>query len=297
MTTIGFIGLGHMGLPMALNCLKNGYGVIGYDLQQEAMQALKKQGGKCAQSLAEAAQHSEVIITMLQTGAQVKAVTAGPDGLFANARADTLYIDCSTIDVESSREVHALAAHHQLAALDAPVSGGVAGAEAGSLTFMVGGEKEIFQRAQPVLKCMGQNIIHAGNAGNGQAAKICNNMILGISMIAVSESFVLAEHLGLDAKKLQEVVHHASGQCWTMDKYVPVADILPNVPANHNYEPGFTAAMMLKDLRLSQHCAAQSKLLLPMANKAQQLYEAFIASGKAEKDFSAIILAIKGDEE
>jgi len=292
MLTIGFIGLGHMGLPMALNCLKNGYKVIGYDLQAQAIEALKIQGGAASSSLAEVAKNSNILITMLQNGAQVKSVTDGPDGLFANAAPKTVYLDCSTIDVESAHAVHNNALKYNIIALDAPVSGGVAGAISGGLTFMVGGEVTAFEKAQSILQCMGKTIIHAGKAGSGQAAKICNNMILGVSMIAVSEAFVLAKHLGLEPKKLQEVVHSASGQCWTIDKYVPVPDVLDNVPANNHYEPGFTAAMMLKDLRLSQLCAQQSNLYLAMANKAQQLYEAFVASGQENKDFSAIITTL-----
>lgn len=297
MLSIGFIGLGHMGLPMALNCLKKGYAVIGHDLQKNATDALAAQGGTVSSSLADVAQNSDIIITMLQSGAQVKSVTEGRDGLFANAKKNALYLDCSTIDVDNARAVHSNAAKYKIAALDAPVSGGVAGAQSASLTFMVGGEAAVFQQAQPVLRSMGKTIIHAGKAGSGQAAKICNNMILGISMIAVSEAFVLAKRLGLEAKKLQEVVHSASGQCWTIDKYVPVPDVLDNVPANNHYEPGFTAAMMLKDLRLSQQCAQQTNLYLAMANKAQQLYEAFVASGQENKDFSAIITTLIGNEE
>ena len=296
MLSIGFIGLGHMGLPMALNCIKQGYSVVGFDVQPQACDALKTQGGATALSLAEVAKTSDVIITMLQSGAQVKSVTEGSDGIFANAKRNALYLDCSTIDVDSARIVHSNAVKHGIAALDAPVSGGVAGAQKATLTFMVGGETAVFLQAQNVLQCMGKTIIHAGSAGSGQAAKICNNMILGISMIAVSEAFVLADRLGLEAKKLQEVVHSASGQCWTIDNYVPVPDVLDNVPANKQYEPGFSAAMMLKDLRLSQHCAQQSNLYLAMANKAQQLYEAFVASGQENKDFSAIITTLTENE-
>lgn len=292
MARIGFVGLGHMGLPMAVNLVKSGHRVCGFDLQAEALQAFTAAGGIAATSIAETAINQDVIITMLQTGEQVHQVCLASEGLFARASAHSLYIDCSSIDVPSSRELHQKAGENQLDVVDAPVSGGVAGAAAGTLTFMVGGQEDAFARAQPFLASMGKKIIHAGPAGSGQAAKICNNMILGISMIAISEAFVLAEHLGLSAQKLFEVVTNSSGQCWSMSQYTPVPGVLPNVPANNNYKPGFTAAMMLKDLNLSQSSAATVGIKTPLAAQAQLLYQHFNESGLGHLDFSAIIKSV-----
>ena len=293
MTRIAFIGLGHMGLPMATHLSQSGHAVTGFDLQASARHAFAANGGVCGSSLQELAGTQEIIITMLQTGEQVQSVCLGEQGLFAHAKPQALYIDCSSIDVPTSRAIHEAASTYQLMSVDAPVSGGVAGAVAASLTFMVGGTAAAFLQAKPILSLMGKKIIHAGIAGNGQAAKICNNMILGISMIAISEAFVLAAHLGLDAKKLFEVVTHASGQCWAMDKYVPIPGILNNVPADHDYQPGFTAAMMLKDLKLSQHAAATSGVKTTLAEKATNLYQALSDAGMSQLDFSAIIKMIE----
>jgi 3-hydroxyisobutyrate dehydrogenase len=292
MTKIAFIGLGHMGLPMALNCLKAGFEVCGYDLQTPALDAFEKGGGKRANSLTAVVDNADIAITMLQSGAQVKAVIDGRDGLYAHLRKGSLHIDCSTIDVTSARAVHSLAAKHDIHSLDAPVSGGVAGATIASLTFMIGGLEQHFNQAKPVFEAMGKTLIYTGIAGNGQAAKICNNMLLGISMIGVSEAFVLAEKLGLEAKTLHDVLSNASGQCWVTDRYVPVPNVLDNVPANNAYQAGFAAAMMLKDLRLSQECAQSEQLELPMAKQAQTLYENFAAQGNDDLDFSAIIKTI-----
>lgn len=290
---IGFIGLGHMGLPMAINLLKAGHEVTGYDLQQTALNQFAAAGGSIATNLHNVAHNKDIIITMLQTGQQVLKVCQAPDGLFSAIRDGALYIDCSTIDVDSSRQVHELAQAKNLLAVDAPVSGGTAGAAAGTLTFMVGGTSTAFQKAQPILAQMGQKIIHTGVAGSGQAAKICNNMILGISMIAISEAFVLAKQLQLEPEKLFEVVSNSSGQCWAMNKYVPVAGILDNVPANNDYKPGFAAAMMLKDLLLSQDSAQAVHLNTPLGAKATDLYQEFIKQGFGETDFSAIIKLIE----
>lgn len=289
MARIGFIGLGHMGLPMAINLIKAGHQLTGFDLQESALQQLATQGGSRAADLAQAAKAQEVIITMLQTGQQVLQVS---ETLLAHTKPGTLFIDCSTIDVGSSRALHQKAQQQQLLVVDAPVSGGVAAATAGTLTFMVGGSTEAFDAAQNILSSMGQKIIHTGDAGSGQAAKICNNMILGISMIAVSEAFTLARQLGLPAQKLFEVVSNASGQCWAMSKYVPVPGVLDNVPANNDYKPGFAASMMLKDLRLSQNAADSVHLDTPLGAKAMSLYEELIAEGLGEADFSSIIKLI-----
>ncbi|MFV0821705.1 3-hydroxyisobutyrate dehydrogenase [Legionella micdadei] len=295
MVHIGFVGLGHMGLPMAINLVKAGYQVTGFDLQKEAVDSFTNSGGIKALSLADAAKNQDVIITMLQTGEQVSQVCLNDNGLFANAAANSLYIDCSSIDVTTSRELHRQAAMKDLLVVDAPVSGGVAGAQAATLTFMVGGEEQAFAQAKPILSAIGKTIIHTGAAGSGQAAKICNNMILGISMIAISEAFVLAKHLGLSEKSLFEVVNSSSGQCWAISKYVPVPGILPNVPANNNYQPGFTSAMMLKDLNLSQNSAAAAGIETPMGALATATYRQFNEAGQGQLDFSAIIKAIANE--
>lgn len=293
MARIGFIGLGHMGLPMALNLINAGHFVTGFDLQKNPLVQLVAAGGIAAQDIQNAAHDQDVVITMLQTGQQVQQVTLGEFGLLSLMRKGTLWIDCSTIDVVSARHFHHEAEALGILAIDAPVSGGVVAAGAATLTFMVGGTQDALQAGMPILVAMGKKIIHAGAAGSGQAAKICNNMILGISMIAVSEAFVLAETLGLTPQKLFDVVTNASGQCWVMDRYVPVPGVLDNVPANHNYEPGFTVAMMLKDLCLSKQVAEETGVQLSMANHATKLYQQFNDSGKANLDFSAIILGLQ----
>ena len=286
---IGFIGLGHMGLPMAINLLKAGHQVTGFDLQATALNALTEAGGIAAKNLQSAARDQDVIITMLQTGQQVQHVCFGSEGLFAAARPDALYIDCSSIDIQQSREINTQATKQHLTALDAPVSGGVVSAAAGTLTFLVGGTETAYLTAKPLLSLMGKTIIHTGDAGSGQAAKICNNMILGVSMIAVSEAFTLAQKLGLTPQKLFEVVTHSSGQCWVMNHYVPVPGVLDNVPANRDYQAGFTAAMMLKDLCLSQHSAQTVGVKTPMAEHATLLYQQLNDEGMSGLDFSAII--------
>lgn len=295
MANIGFVGLGHMGLPMAINLIQAGHHVTGFDLNIQAMDAFTDAGGMSSSSLTDVARAQDIIITMLQTGEQVKQVCLSPTGIFAAVSPDTLIIDCSSIDVASSREIHQQATNHHLRALDAPVSGGVKGAEAGTLTIMVGGDMDVFLAAKPILAHIGKTLIHTGHAGSGQAAKICNNMILGISMIAVSEAFILSQKLGLTPEKLFEVVSHSSGQCWVMDHYVPVPDVLENVPANHAYKAGFTAAMMLKDLTLSQQSATHVNIKTPMAHQATQLYQQLQHSGMGDLDFSVIIKLLATD--
>ena len=292
MTNVGFIGLGHMGLPMAINLVKAGYTVTGFDLQSQAKEHFAMAGGVVANTLLDTMLSQDVIITMLQTGQQVQQVCEGEHGVFANASKNTLYIDCSSIDVDTSRHLHQQATDRQITAVDAPVSGGVLGAAAATLTIMVGGTEQAFDRAMTILNALGEKIIYTGVAGNGQAAKICNNMILGISMIAVSEAFVLAKHLNLAPEKLFEVVTNSSGECWAMSHYAPVPGLLDNVPANNNYKPGFTAAMMLKDLRLSQQAAASIGICTPMGEKATKLYQHLNDAGMADLDFSAIIKTI-----
>jgi len=296
MANIGFVGLGHMGLPMAHNLVKAGHSVTGYDLQASAKEQFTQLGGMVGNTLHDAAKDQDVIITMLQTGQQVLHVCLGIDGLFSKANPGSLYIDCSTIDVKSAREVHQLAKESNLLAADAPVSGGVAGATAGTLTFMVGGEEKALSKAQPILASMGEKIIHTGSAGSGQAAKICNNMILGISMIAISEAFTLGQKLGLTPEKLFEVVTNASGQCWAMSKYAPVPGVLEQVPANNEYKPGFAATMMLKDLVLSQGAAQSVGVDTPLGAATTALYQQFNDQGHGGLDFSAIIKLIANDK-
>ena len=233
---------------------------------------------------------------MLPAGPQVRSVYLGDDGLLAHARKDALLIDCSTIDVETARAVAAAAAEAGFDMLDAPVSGGVGGAEAATLTFMVGGEEAVFSRARPILEAMGRTIVHAGPAGNGQAAKICNNMMLGVSMIAVCEAFSLAERLGLEAQTLFDISAKSSGQCWALTSYCPVPGPVPASPANRDYAPGFTAAMMLKDLRLAQQAAGASATPTPLGAAAANLYQLFVDEGAGGRDFSAIYRFIRKPE-
>lgn len=292
MARIGFIGLGHMGLPMAINLVKAGHTVTGFDLQPTAINAFSVAGGQAGATLQDASRSQDVIITMLQTGQQVQHVCLGDQGLFAVAKPNALFIDCSSIDVESSRNLHQQAERMQLLAVDAPVSGGVKGAAEAKLTIMVGGTEQAFMQASIYLSQVGKKIIHTGIAGSGQAAKICNNMILGISMIAVSEAFTLAEQLGLAPEKLFEVVTNSSGQCWAMSNYTPVPGILDNVPANNHYQPGFTVAMMLKDLCLSQQSATSVGVQTLMGERATAIYQQFNDNGMGELDFSAIIKSL-----
>ena len=287
--TIGFIGLGNMGGPMAANLLKAGHAVQGFDLMKDAVSRFVDNGGKALGSLQEVASGADVIVTMLPAGKHVKSVYLGKDGLLAAADTGTLFIDSSTIDVETAREVASAAESAGMSMVDAPVSGGVGGAEAGTLTFMVGGSDEAFAKAKPILEDMGKTIVHAGGAGNGQAAKICNNMILGISMIGVSEAFVLAEKLGLDHQKLFDISSTASGQCWSLTTYCPVPGPVPTSPANKNYQAGFTVAMMLKDLNLAQAAAKASDATTPLGAKAAAIYSKFDANGQGSLDFSGII--------
>ncbi|HEY4472287.1 MAG TPA: 3-hydroxyisobutyrate dehydrogenase, partial [Stellaceae bacterium] len=288
MATIGFIGLGNMGAPMAANLVRAGHQVTGLDVVPRAIEALAAKGGHAAASVGEAAAAGDVVITMLPAGPQVRSVYLDEGGVLASARRGALLIDCSTIDVETARAVAAAAKGAGFDMLDAPVSGGVSGAEAASLTFMVGGEAEIFARAQPVLAAMGRTIVHAGPAGNGQAAKICNNMILGVSMIAVCEAFSLAERLGLEAQTLFDISSKSSGQCWAMTSYCPVPGPVPASPANRDYAPGFTAAMMLKDLRLAQQAAGATAAATPLGAAAANLYQLFVDGGAGVLDFSGI---------
>jgi 3-hydroxyisobutyrate dehydrogenase len=294
MARIGFIGLGNMGLPMAANLVKAGHEVAGFDVVPSLAGRLAGSGGVAVETIAAACGGADAIITMLPAAEHVREVYCAPGGVIDVAGAGALLIDSSTIDVATAREVAARAAGKGLAMVDAPVSGGVAGAAAGTLTFMVGGTDAAFARARPILERMGKTIVHAGGSGNGQAAKICNNMILGVSMIAVSEAFLLAEKLGLDAQRLFDIASKSSGQCWSMTSYCPVPGPVPTSPANRGYQAGFTAAMMLKDLRLAQDAARSAQTATPLGAAAAELYGSFTGQGHAGEDFSAIIRFLRG---
>ncbi len=297
MTRIAFFGLGNMGLPMARNLAAAGFAVVGYDLAEGARRRAAEAGLAVADEPTRALEGAEVAITMLPAGPQVREAYLGDGGILDNAREGALLADCSTIDVDTAREVHRAAAAAGFTMVDAPVSGGVAGAEAATLTFMVGGHDEAFARAKPILESMGRAVIHAGGPGTGQAAKICNNMMLGIQMISVCEAFALAERLGLAHEKLFEIASRASGQCWSLTSYCPVPGPVPQAPSNRDYRPGFTAAMMLKDLRLAQETAARVQAATPLGAEAAQLYQLFVAAGNEGLDFSAIIKMIRGDRD
>jgi 3-hydroxyisobutyrate dehydrogenase len=292
MAKIAFIGLGNMGGPMAANLAKAQHHVVAFDLSDAAVNAAVEKGAHKAASAAEAVKGAEIVVTMLPAGKHVREVYE--KDVLPNVAKGTLLVDCSTIDVESARHVAALAEKAGMDMVDAPVSGGVGGATAGTLTFMVGGSEASFAKAKPILEKMGKNIVLAGTSGGGQAAKICNNMILGVSMIAVSEAFMLAKRLGLDAQKLFDVASTASGQCWALTNYCPAPGPVPASPANRDYQPGFTAAMMLKDLMLAQQAASAAGASTPLGAEAAQLFSLFVNSGNGAKDFSGIIKMLDG---
>ena len=294
MAKIGFIGLGNMGGPMAINLISKGHQLKVFDLVAANVQALVDAGATQAASAGEAARDVEAVVTMLPAGKHVREVYTGAGGVIDSAAKGTLFIDSSTIDVDSARAVAKAAKAKGFDMVDAPVSGGVAAAAAGTLTFMVGGSEAGFARAKPILDGMGKAIIHAGGSGNGQAAKICNNMILGITMIATCEAFALAEKLGLDHQKLYDISSKASGQTWSLTSYCPVPGPVPTSPANRDYKPGFAAAMMLKDLRLSQEAAITAGASTPLGHHAMELYEQFEKSGHGGTDFSGIIKMLRG---
>jgi 3-hydroxyisobutyrate dehydrogenase len=295
MADIGFIGLGNMGGPMARNLVRAGHRVIGFDVVPAALEAAAENGLELAESAADAARGRPMVITMLPAGQHVREVYCGAGQVLSAADPGTLLIDSSTIDVASAREVHDAAAAAGDQMLDAPVSGGVAGAEAASLTFMCGGDPAAFARAKPILDLMGKNVIHAGGPGNGQAAKVCNNMILGISMVAVAEAFTLGEKLGLDPQTLFQISSKASGSCWAMMNHHPVPGIIEASAANRDYQPGFAAAMMHKDLKLSQEAAAHVGAATPLGAAATSLYPLFVNGGQGGLDYSGIIKLIRGD--
>jgi 3-hydroxyisobutyrate dehydrogenase len=291
---IGFIGLGNMGGPMAANLLKAGHEVTGFDVVKPALESFVKGGGRAAQTAAAAAGEADIVITMLPAGPQVREVYMGAGGVLAAARPGALLIDSSTIDVETARAVAAAAGERGFDMLDAPVSGGVGGAAAGTLTFMVGGSEKGFARSEGVLKAMGKTIVHAGPSGTGQAAKICNNMMAGISMIAVCEGFALAEKLGLDWQRLFEISSKSSGQCWSLTNYCPAPGPVPSAPSNRDYQAGFTTAMMLKDLKLAQQAAQAADAATPLGAEAAALFQLAAHSGLSQKDFSVIFRLIRG---
>ena len=295
MAKIAVIGLGNMGMPMAGNLVKAGHEVHGFDLVAQNLDAAAARGVTRSENAAAAVAGGDIVVTMLPAGKHVLSVYEGT--IAGAARAGTLLIDCSTIDVASARRAHDIAAAAGLSSLDAPVSGGVGGAEAATLTFMAGGTDAAFAAAKPVLEAMGKKIVHCGGAGAGQAAKICNNMILGISMIGVAEAFVLAEKLGLSHQALFDVASGSSGQCWSLTTYCPVPGPVPTSPANRGYQPGFAANLMVKDLTLAQEAAQAAGAATPLGAEAAQLYRLFTANGHGAKDFSGIVEFLRGKGE
>jgi len=291
MARVAFIGLGNMGGGMAANLAKHGHDVRAFDLSQEALDRAKAAGCLPVATAAEAVAGAEAVITMLPAGKHVEAVYA--DSVFDQAEPGAILIDCSTIDVDTARRVAAAAGARGIIALDAPVSGGIAAANAGTLTFMVGGSDDAFQRAEPFLADMGKAVIHAGASGAGQAAKVCNNMLLGATMIATCEAFALAEKLGLDLQNFYDIASVSSGQSWSMTSYCPVPGVGPESPADREYQGGFAAPLMLKDLRLAMEAAASVGADTPMGKRAAELYEAFVAGEGANLDFSAIIKTLE----
>jgi 3-hydroxyisobutyrate dehydrogenase len=286
MSNIGFIGLGNMGGPMAANLVKAGERVRGFDVVPASREASAKDGVQIVANAKSAVDDADIVVTMLPAGEHVLSVW---NAVVPHARQGTLFIDCSTIDVTSARKAHSLAAASGIATLDAPVSGGVGGAKAATLTFMVGGTQHAFERGKPVLEWMGKRIVHCGDAGNGQVAKMCNNMILGASMIVVSEAFVLGEKLGLSPQAMFDVVSASSGQCWSLTSYCPVPGPVPASPANNGYKAGFTAALMLKDLKLAKAGAESVKADTAIGAHAAEIYEQFTHEFESSEDFSAII--------
>jgi len=294
MTKIAFIGLGNMGIGMATNLVKAGHEVRALDISKEAVARAVEAGCIGAKNAQDAVETADVVVTMLPAGAHVKLVYGGEDGVFNYAAKGTLMIDCSTIDVASAREVIGSAEHKGFEMIDAPVSGGVGGAAAGTLTFMCGGTQSAFDRAKPFLDIMGKNVFHAGAAGNGQVAKICNNMLLGIHMIGTCEAFNLAEKLGLNAQTFYDISSTASGQNWSMTSYCPAPGPVESAPSNKDYKAGFSAAMMLKDLRLAQDAATSARAATPLGTQSEAIYSLMEAAGKDGLDFSGIMKLING---
>ncbi len=291
MANIAFIGLGNMGGPMAANLVKADHKVVAFDLVAASRDQAKADGASIAESSVGSVKGADVVVTMLPAGKHVLSVW---DEVIPSMAKGALIVDCSTIDVESAKQAHALAAKHDVASVDAPVSGGTVGAKGATLTFMCGGEDKAFATAKPVLEKMGKKIVHCGGAGAGQAAKICNNMILGVSMIAVCEAFALAEKLGLSHQALFDVASTSSGQCWSLTTYCPVPGPVPTSPANNDYKPGFASALMVKDLTLAQEAAKAAGAATPLGKHAQEIYRTFEAEGNGAVDFSGIIRHVRG---
>ena len=290
MASIAFIGLGNMGGPMAANLVKAGHKVTAFDLVAASRDQAKSDGAAIAESSVAAVKGADVVITMLPAGRHVMSVWTE---VIPSMKKGALIIDCSTIDVESAKQAHALAATHGMASVDAPVSGGTVGAKGATLTFMCGGEEKAFAAAKPLLQNIGKKLVHCGSAGAGQAAKICNNMMLAISMIGVGEAFVLAEKLGLSHQALFDVASTSSGQCWALTSYCPVPGPVPASPANNSYKPGFASNLMVKDLTLAQDAAKASGAATPLGKHAQEIYKAFDAAGHGGVDFSGIIQHVR----
>jgi len=284
---IAFIGLGNMGGGMAANLVKAGHDVFAYDVAEAALERARANGCTACLSVRDAVREADAVLSMLPDGAIVKSVYTAE--VLGHAPSSALLLDCSTIDVATAGEIAGIAAAAGYAMADAPVSGGIAAADAGSLTFMVGGESAVFAAAEPILAAMGKVVIHAGAAGAGQAAKICNNMLLGATMIATCETFAMAEKLGLDLGTFYDISSKASGQCWSMTSYCPVPGVGPQSPADNEYQGGFATALMLKDLKLARAAARDAGARVPMGELAERLYDDFAASGAGQMDFSAII--------
>jgi 3-hydroxyisobutyrate dehydrogenase len=293
MTRIAFIGLGNMGAGMASNLAKAGQDVAAFDLSAPALERARASGCTVASSSAAAVEQAEVVITMLPAGAHVRQVYT--EAILTHAQAGALLIDCSTIDIDSARAVATQANEAGFRVADAPVSGGTAAAEAGTLTFMVGCEEGDLESVETALRPMAKSVIHAGAAGAGQAAKVCNNMLLGISMIGVCEAFALAEKLGLESGRFFDIASNSSGQCWSLTSYCPVAGVGPETAADRGYAGGFSTAMMLKDLKLAQDAAAKAGAATPLGAQAEALYALFDRLGFAGKDFSAVLQMLRGD--
>ena len=293
---IAFIGVGNMGNPMAENLHKSGKKITVFDVSNEMIQLAKKKGLNTSESI-ESLINEEVsiVITMLPEGKNSKEIYLGDNGIIKKVSKDCLLIDCSTIDIESSKEIGKTANNLGIMMIDAPVSGGVMGAQKATLNIMVGGSKKAFDKALPVLKIMGKNIYHAGDIGSGNGAKICNNMSLGITMIAASESLMLAKRLNIDIKKVHEIMKNASGNSWPISVYPPLPGLIDGTPSNNNYRPGFSAGMMNKDLKLALECAKSADANTPLGKLALEIYDKFCKEGNQSKDFSAISKAIGGN--
>ena len=293
---IAFIGVGNMGCPMAENVMKSGKKIKVFDVSNKMAEIAKKKNLEVAESLNELiTKETTTVITMLPEGKNSKEVFLGENGIINKVSKNCLLIDCSTIDIQTSIEIGKKAAESNIKMIDAPVSGGIMGAQKATLNIMVGGTKEAFELALPLLKIMGKNIFHAGDLGSGNGAKICNNMSLGIAMIAASESLMLAKRLNIDIKKVHEIMKNASGNSWPISVYPPLPGLIEGTPSSNNYRPGFSAGMMNKDLKLANECAKKVNALTPLGEKALQIYDKFCKEGHDNKDFSAISKAVGGD--